>query len=294
MVPWGKVKAFPADLSLDLTGLKEVYKCGFSRVPVYRKHPHDIIGLCLTKDLIVVAPDPKIKLGEFVRRMPVVLSPETSMMEAMNIFQAKKTHFALITENVQVATECFRKGKTLPKDFKWIGAITLEDIMEELIQEEIEDEFDRGRQPGTLKKNTLSNWGEIELHLKRVLTPDDYVPAFVSHIQAKNDRKSRLQANRYAQKPQAASEIGINSFTDMRPRSSIPLPFKHHRDSIGTEPMQLLKSTADDVASSCVFEIEPSEVSINLPNAKYGAVDLKEPLFRSGSERYTTTQTNSK
>ncbi|ETO24953.1 hypothetical protein RFI_12192 [Reticulomyxa filosa] len=49
MVPWNKVKSLPYDLVLDLKGLKEVYKCGFSRVPVYRKHPNDVVGLCLTK-----------------------------------------------------------------------------------------------------------------------------------------------------------------------------------------------------------------------------------------------------
>ena len=35
---------------------KEVLCAGYTRIPVYEKHPQDIIGILYTKDLILVDP----------------------------------------------------------------------------------------------------------------------------------------------------------------------------------------------------------------------------------------------
>ncbi|ETO00219.1 CBS domain multi-pass transmembrane protein [Reticulomyxa filosa] len=81
-------------------------------------------------------------IGHYVRRKPVIMSPDTTMIQALNLFRERRTHFALITREVDVVNECLQSGKAMPKTVKFLGAITLEDIMEQLIQEEIEDEFD--------------------------------------------------------------------------------------------------------------------------------------------------------
>jgi metal transporter CNNM len=36
--------------------MSEIFKAGYSRIPVWEKDPNDIIGLILTKDLIFVDP----------------------------------------------------------------------------------------------------------------------------------------------------------------------------------------------------------------------------------------------
>ncbi|ETO36015.1 CBS domain-containing protein [Reticulomyxa filosa] len=142
MVRWKHVKRFPYDLELDDKGLAKIWECGFSRVPVYKEHDMDVVGICLVKDLILVDPNPKPLLGHYVRRKPVIMSPDTTMIQALNLFRERRTHFALITREVDVVNECLQSGKAMPKTVKFLGAITLEDIMEQLIQEEIEDEFD--------------------------------------------------------------------------------------------------------------------------------------------------------
>jgi len=144
MVKWEDVIKFPYDLILNEEGLTNIWQCGFSRVPVYKDHEMDIIGICLVKDLLLERDSEQV-LGESVRRKPVILAPETTMIKALNIFQEKRTHFALVTRDVDVVNECLDKGLTIPRSVRFLGAITLEDITEQLIQEKIEDEYTKNK-----------------------------------------------------------------------------------------------------------------------------------------------------
>jgi len=142
MVKWEDVKTFPYGLVLDDDGMASIWESGFSRVPVYKEHEMDIIGICLVKDLLLEK-DTNITLGDCVRRKPVIMDPNTPLIKAINIFQEKRTHFALITRDVDVVNECLDKGLTIPRSVIFLGAITFEDITEEIIQEEIEDEYSK-------------------------------------------------------------------------------------------------------------------------------------------------------
>ncbi|ETO18887.1 hypothetical protein RFI_18358 [Reticulomyxa filosa] len=142
MVRWKNVKAFPFDLNLNEEGLTKVWECGFSRVPVFKEHAMDIVGICLIKDLILVNPNDAPLLGNYVRRKPVIMSPNTSMIQALSMFREKRTHLALITKDVDIVNECFSSNQSIPNSVVFLGCITLEDIMEQLIQERIEDEYE--------------------------------------------------------------------------------------------------------------------------------------------------------
>jgi len=72
----------------------------------------------------------------------VIMSPRLTMIQALGMFREKKTHLALITKDVDVVNECFSSGEPIPKSVVFLGCITLEDIMEQLIQERIEDEYE--------------------------------------------------------------------------------------------------------------------------------------------------------
>ncbi|ETO36513.1 hypothetical protein RFI_00546 [Reticulomyxa filosa] len=142
MVKWDDVKTFPYGLVLDEDGMASIWESGFSRVPVYKEHEMDIIGICLVKVI-------SYSLSFFPLNFCVIFGLEQNiilLIHKKRICCWKKiqmTHFALITRDVDVVNECLDKGLTIPRSVRFLGAITLEDITEELIQEEIEDEYSK-------------------------------------------------------------------------------------------------------------------------------------------------------
>jgi len=159
MTPLGKAYAIPEDSILDKTTMVDIYRKGFSRVPIFAKSKNDtevdsldekaaIIGLLLTKDLIVVDANENLPLSKIVCQKPYCVEPTTHMVDLVNLFQtggdkAKGGHMALVCMNPEIANEFLDNDKPIPVDAGVIGVVTLEDCVEELIQEEIYDEYDK-------------------------------------------------------------------------------------------------------------------------------------------------------
>ena len=112
----------------DLKTMTAVVEAGHSRIPIYHKSKQNIIGMILVKNLILLSPDNCTKVRDTViRRVPSV--PENlPLYDMLNIFQTGKSHMATVLDHKDHITI--------------LGIITLEDVIEELIQEEIIDETD--------------------------------------------------------------------------------------------------------------------------------------------------------
>ena len=64
MTPIKKVFTLSASNRLNASTLAEIFKSGFSRIPIFENDCHDCIGIILTKDLIFVDPN-----GTLIARM---------------------------------------------------------------------------------------------------------------------------------------------------------------------------------------------------------------------------------
>ncbi|CAG8777963.1 7006_t:CDS:2, partial [Cetraspora pellucida] len=127
MTPIDKVYMLPIDTIMDRITMREIYSTGHSRIPIYGGSRKNIIGVLLTKSLIMYSPDEARALKTFpINTIPTV-SAETPLFDILNTFQEGRSHMAIVIE----------KEENMP-----IGIITLEDVLEELIQEEIYDESD--------------------------------------------------------------------------------------------------------------------------------------------------------
>merc|ERR1712232_1329173 len=72
----------------------------------------------------------------------VCVPPTMHMLDVLNKFQDNKKHIALVTDKPEVVEDMWKQNKEIPPDIHMAGILTLEDIIEKLLQEDIEDEHD--------------------------------------------------------------------------------------------------------------------------------------------------------
>lgn len=132
--------AFMLDLDavLDFETITEIMKSGFSRVPVYENERNNIVTLLYIKDLAFVDPDDNTQLKtlcEFYQNSCHFVFEDVTLDVMFKQFkEGHKGHMAFVH---RVNNE----GEGDPF-YETIGLVTLEDVIEELIQAEIMDETD--------------------------------------------------------------------------------------------------------------------------------------------------------
>ncbi|KAL0476284.1 hypothetical protein AKO1_010896 [Acrasis kona] len=133
MTPIDKVFMVNADDVLEYDIIKKIYDHGHSRIPVYQGTRTNIIGLLITKRLIfhLNYENTNTKVGQGPINEILKVDASVSVWNILNMFQTGKSHMAVINKEAD---------GTHPGGA--IGILTLEDVFEELIQEEITDETD--------------------------------------------------------------------------------------------------------------------------------------------------------
>ncbi len=150
MTPKNKINSLDEETILDEAAMAQIMANGHSRVPVFRGNPHNIVGILLIKRLILVDPEEHIPVKQIIARRPLVVSKTTNLYELLNTFQDMHNHLAIVVNDensVSVLQQCLGEALLdVPVDCKIMGLITIEDVIEELIQEEIWDETDNANQ----------------------------------------------------------------------------------------------------------------------------------------------------
>uniref|UniRef100_A0AAV1T5M3 CBS domain-containing protein n=1 Tax=Peronospora matthiolae TaxID=2874970 RepID=A0AAV1T5M3_9STRA len=117
--------------------LKVIYNSGYSRIPVWKKDPNDVVGIVFTKDLIYVDPNENVPLIAFARVFAVAAHRiwlDAELGEVLSVFKMGSTHMALVYDvNNWGLSDPF---------YELMGFVTLEDIVEEILQSKIMDETD--------------------------------------------------------------------------------------------------------------------------------------------------------
>jgi hypothetical protein len=126
------------DVVLDEECMQAIMASGHSRIPVYLGNRQNIVGLLIVKNIILVDPASKTRLRDVsafaVRRIERV-SAQLPLFELLHYFGQGRSHLAL------VCGEPEHVGMPLAS-CPVVGVISMEDVIEELIQEEILDEAD--------------------------------------------------------------------------------------------------------------------------------------------------------
>ncbi|TMW64312.1 hypothetical protein Poli38472_012934 [Pythium oligandrum] len=142
MIPISQVFMLEFETKLDENVMADILASGHSRIPIYKDYPSNVVGLLLVKRLIVVDPEDERPVRDLSLRKPIVVTPEESCYHILNEFQKGRSHIALVTKDAKLVMECWANDLPIPPTVNFVGIITIEDVIEELIQEEIEDESD--------------------------------------------------------------------------------------------------------------------------------------------------------
>lgn len=130
MTPIADVFTLSTEDLLDEALVDKILIAGYSRIPVHAPGDNiNFVGMLLTKRLITYDPEDAQPVKNLQISTLPETGPDTSCLDILNFFQEGKSHMALISKEPGGNTGA-------------LGVITLEDVIEELIGEEIIDETD--------------------------------------------------------------------------------------------------------------------------------------------------------
>ena len=130
MTPMGDVFTMSADTELNEATMEIILGAGYSRIPIHSPdNENNFVGMLLVKILITYDPEDCKRVRDFALATLPETRAETSCLDIVNFFQEGKSHMVLVSEYPG-------------EDHGALGVVTLEDVIEELIGEEIIDESD--------------------------------------------------------------------------------------------------------------------------------------------------------
>ncbi|EPS99663.1 hypothetical protein FOMPIDRAFT_1163886 [Fomitopsis schrenkii] len=131
MTPMEDVVTISSDRILDHDTVDFILRSGYSRIPVHQPgQPLAFVGILLIKKLSVYDPKEELPVSKFPLSILPEAHPSINCFQALDYFQTGRAHLLLLS------TTPGQEGGA-------IGVVTLEDIIEEIISEEIIDETDR-------------------------------------------------------------------------------------------------------------------------------------------------------
>ncbi|KAH7981786.1 hypothetical protein HPB52_001096 [Rhipicephalus sanguineus] len=131
------VYMLPYDAVLDFETMSEIVKRGYTRIPVYENTKQNIVSLLNTKDLTFVDPDDAIPLAtvcSFYKHPLSFVFEDETLDSLLREFKKGHSHMAFVRQVVQIENR--------DPSYNVTGLVTLEDVIEEIIQSEIIDETD--------------------------------------------------------------------------------------------------------------------------------------------------------
>ncbi|KAJ3008517.1 hypothetical protein HKX48_008488 [Thoreauomyces humboldtii] len=140
MTPMEDVFMMEVSQVIDVDIIRQLINKGHSRIPVYHNHRSNVVAILLAKRLIGY----NVQTAKRVSDVPLTYLPmidsETNLFDMLNFFQEGRSHMAAVAG--RTAKSKGQSDENGEAEREILGVITLEDVIEELIGEEIIDETD--------------------------------------------------------------------------------------------------------------------------------------------------------
>jgi len=161
MTPLKHVFSIASNTILNEETIIDIYQRGYSRLPIYSARINNsaspsnsysinqgICGVFHTRQLMILNPEEERLISTMPWITPHCVSSKANMIHCINLLQSgctcrKGGPMAIVCLRPSVGTYALERKEPIPFEAGVIGIVTLEDCLEELLQEEIYDEFDK-------------------------------------------------------------------------------------------------------------------------------------------------------
>lgn len=162
MTPIGQVFMLSATTLLNQKMIQTILESGYSRIPVFESDPNNIVSVLHVKDLVFLDPKEEVMLSSFIHifgHNVHRVDPDTNLDSLLQMFKTEGEHLAIVNR-ITVREE---SGESF---FQLEGIITLEDVLEEILQDDILDENDLNPQHEMSEKKR--RWSFVKATAARV------------------------------------------------------------------------------------------------------------------------------
>lgn len=139
MTPMDKLYCLSSKDILSFETMSEIFRRGHSRIPVWNSQGTWIVGLLYAKDLILVSPQDELPVMTVITlfdRLDVpVVDSDANLSQVLFRMHTERVHFAVVRSVDDSVAD---------RDPLYVltGCITMEDILEQILQMDVEDEYD--------------------------------------------------------------------------------------------------------------------------------------------------------
>ena len=157
----------PVTQTLDFNTISLIFQRGFSRIPIYENTQDNVVGILFTKDLILLDPEDNVSIRSvihFFSRSVMKVRTENTLSQVLGLFKSGRCHLAIVVDAAQSKVSDMHDPI-----FVVVGIITIEDIIEDILQTEISDETDE--YVNIAKRNRNQNRNLFDIHRLALLDP---------------------------------------------------------------------------------------------------------------------------
>ncbi len=110
-----------------------------------------------------IDPDAKLIIGSIPLSTPHIVSSDYDLLELLGLFRSGK-HLAFVSDCPEETIRCLETKSKLSKEARIIGMVTIEDVIEKIIQQDILDETDV-----STSKGYSENYGKVNIQQNNLM-----------------------------------------------------------------------------------------------------------------------------
>ena len=163
--PLRQIFTVASNLQLDRNVIADIYSEGYSRVPVYDPLPppnehrkYAVRGVLMVRQLIMIDWADERTVDSLPLYTPPCVSPRMNLVDLLQILQKGGSHIAFVCAGPDLANTALEDGKPIPVQAGFMGLVTLEDVLEAILQDRIYDEEDIAER--VMAGATLTQWAK--------------------------------------------------------------------------------------------------------------------------------------